>query len=101
MSQKRFLKELLGGISIDKVFRLQANLMQHFTDICKAKVLLLTRGGTEPGSARLGSARLVTIEEKSSIKARLELGSVTFGSWLGSARSQLAREPQTSQILLR
>ena len=45
---------------------------------------ILDRGGTEPGSARLGSARLVTIEEKSSEKARLEPGSVTFGSWLGS-----------------
>ena len=47
--------------------------------------------GVGPSQARLGSARLVTIEEKSSEKARLEPGSVTFGSWLGSARSQLAR----------
>ena len=47
--------------------------------------------GVGPSQARLGSARLVTKEEKSSEKARLEPGSVTFGSWLGSARSQLAR----------
>ena len=76
-----------------------------------------TRGGTEPGSARL-----VTKEEKSSEKARLGggsetfgseearlvTGSETFGSWLGSARSKLARrlasqkraksEPKLSQI---
>ena len=47
--------------------------------------------GVGPSQARLGSARLVTIDKKSSEKARLEPGSVTFGSWLGSARSQLAR----------
>ena len=39
--------------------------------------------GVGPSQARLGSARLVTIEEKSSEKARIEPGSVTFGSWLG------------------
>ena len=58
-----------------------------------------------PSQARLGSARLVSIEEKKlgkarlgggskifgSEEARLEIGSETFGSWLGSARSELAR----------
>ena len=78
--------------------------------------------GVGPSQARLGLARLVTKEEKSSGKARLGggsetfgseearlvTGSETFGSWLGSARSELARrlasqkraksEPKLSQI---
>ena len=41
---------------------------------------LVSRGGTEPGSARLGSARLASIRGKSSGKARLGAGSKIFGS---------------------
>ena len=44
------------------------------------RVVVYSRGGTEPGSARLGSARLASIRGKSSGKARLGAGSKIFGS---------------------
>ena len=71
----------------------KAFLRDEFTKSIKTfnTIEMYFKLGVGPSQARLGSARLVTIEEKSSEKARLEPGSVTFGSWLGSARSQLAR----------
>ena len=60
------------------------------------------RGGTEPGSARLGSARYYRRKKLGKSSARTWLGDIWLVARLGSKPvGSLAREPQTSQSLLR